>query len=196
MVKRSTIEEIHNIDTGEVYSLGDKIMHFINKETLEVKTNACGNHMLEMNSDWEPYPYDEYDLEIEYLKFEDNGDTDYGDVIKYIINPTKTVQEITDDLKAIELKHSHHLKKYDYISFEVSEVEDCDLNEDIFLIPVGVYRPTKERALAWYKEKIKVQEINKKNQIESDLRAYERYKKDMSDVVDRLKKNGYEGELK
>ena len=171
-------------------------MFYVNKKTLEVKSYDCNILMLDASSDWEYYPYDEYAPEKEYLRFEDSGDTDLGDVIKHIINPTKTIQEITDDLKAVESKHSHHLKKYDYISFEVSLVEDCDLNEDIFIMPVGVYRPTKERALAWYKEKIKVQEINKKNQIESDLRAYERYKKDMSDVVDRLKKNGYEGELK
>ena len=64
----------------------------INKKTLEVVDKK---HAWNTSSDWELYPYDEYDLEIEYLKFEDNGDTDYGDVIKYIINPTKTDQQIS-----------------------------------------------------------------------------------------------------
>ena len=162
----------------------------INKTTLEVIEN---DYAWSSGSDWEIYPYTEYEPETHDIVCNNFMDVDSGTLIDQAIHPSKTIQEITDDLKAIETKYASRLMEFDYISFIV-ETRDELGDPYTFIVPKGVYRPTKERALAWYQEKLKKESFKIESRKKNLLMQLENNKKSIESITKQLEELNGEGE--
>lgn len=162
----------------------------INKSTLEVVEKE---YAWSSSDGWEIYPYDEYTPETHHLKCSNGIDRESGDIVENLICSHKTVQEITDDLKAVESRCHYLNKEFDYISFDVERIEE-ELDTCVFIVPKGVYRPTKERALAWYKEKIKKEALKIDSRKKHLLMQLENNKKSIESITKQLEELNGGGE--